>query len=108
MSECIPCDLAECRAAVFCAVTALDDEVAAWLTTSAAWDQRTHPSIKQFLRDIREYAVALERGGKVSPNIIFATAIRLGAKVHDQAVDARLEALREALSHYAHALKQDC
>lgn len=105
MNESNPRDLAACRAAVFSAVSALDDEVAAWLTTPAAWDQRTHPSIKQFLRDIREYVAALERGGKVSPNIIFATAARLGAKVHDQAVDARLHTLREALSRYAHALK---
>lgn len=76
----------------------------AWLASPAAWDQHTHPSLRQFLGDIREYATALERGGKVSPNIIIAAADRLAGKAHHPAVDRCLGAVRVALDDYVWAL----
>lgn len=92
------------RENLFRAIADLEHAVAAWLATPAAWDQRTHPSIRQFLVDIREYATALERDGKVSPNIIIAAADRLAGKVHDLEVDRCTGAVRTALDDYVQVL----
>ena len=94
----------EARDSLFRAIADLEQAVGAWLTTPAAWDQRTHPSIRQFLVDIREYADALQRGGKVSPNIIVAAAERLAGKVHHPEVDRCVGALRAALAEYVRVL----
>ncbi|WP_156369599.1 hypothetical protein [Duganella sp. Leaf126] len=94
----------DARACLFHAIADLEHVVAAWLTTPAALDQRTHPSIRQFLVDIREYATALERGGKVSPNIIVAAADRLAGKVHHPSVDQGVGAVRAALGDYVRLL----
>ena len=94
----------EARESLFRAIADLEHAVAAWLATPAAWDQRTHPSIRQFLVDIREYATALERDGKVSPNIIIAAADRLAGKVHDLEVDRCATAVRAALDDYVQVL----
>ena len=92
------------RESLFGAIAELEHAVAAWLATPAAWDQRTHPSIRQFLVDIREYATALERGGKVSPNIIIAATSRLAGKVHNPEVDHCAGAVRAALDDYVQVL----
>lgn len=92
------------RESLFRAIADLEHAVAAWLTTPAAWDQRTHPSIRQFLVDIREYSAALQCGGKVSPNIVVAAAERLAGKVHQPAVDQCVGAVRAALAEYVRLL----
>lgn len=92
------------RENLFRAIAALEHAVAAWLATPAAWDQRTHPSIRQFLVDIREYATALELDGRVSPNIIIAAADRLAGKVHDLEVDRCTGTVRAALDDYVQVL----
>lgn len=96
--------LAALRSLVFGAIAALEEGVGIWLTTPAAWDQRTHPSIRQFLRDIREYVTALERGGRVSPNIIYAAAERLATKINNPHIDELVHALRQALAAYVREL----
>ena len=95
---------ADARESLFGTIADLEHAVGAWLTTPAAWDQRTHPSIRQFLVDIREYCDALQRGGKVSPNIIVAAADRLAGKVHHPAVDRCVGAVRAALDDYMRTL----
>ncbi|MDR7052334.1 hypothetical protein J2X54_004839 [Duganella sp. 3397] len=94
----------EARESLFRAIDDLEQAVGAWLTTPAAWDQRTHPSIRQFLVDIREYSDALQRGGKVSPNIIVAAADRLAGKVHHPEVDRCAAEVRAALAEYVRVL----
>jgi len=94
----------EARESLFRAIADLEHAVAAWLATPAAWDQRTHPSIRQSLVDIREYSDALQCGGKVSPNIIVVLADRLAGKVHHPAVDQSVAAVRAALAQYVQVL----
>ena len=47
---------------------------------------------------------ALERGGKVSPNIIVAAADRLAGKVHDLEVGRCAGAVHTALDDYVRVL----
>lgn len=93
------------RAALFEAIATLDNGVDAWLRTPAAWDQRTHPAIRQYLRDIHDHVAAFELKGQLSPQVVTAEARRLGRLVSDARVDAQIEALIEALLHYQRALE---
>jgi hypothetical protein len=104
MSDRSQAPIAASRTLVFAAISALEEGVDLWLTTPAAWDQRTHPSIRQFLRDIREYVSALQRGGRVSPNIIYAAAERLATRINHPHIDELVHALRQSLAAYVREL----
>lgn len=81
------------------ALDALEESVLAWMKTSAAWDQRKHPTIFQFLRDIRLHTTAICCPGNVSTTILNLELDRLGNKVCCSDVDARIGDLRRDLSN---------
>jgi len=71
----------------------------AWMKTSAAWDQRKHPTILQFLRDIRLYTTAICAAGNVSPTILNLELDRLSKKVGCPVIDEKINDLRRDLSN---------
>ena len=92
-------------AALFDAIATLDSGVEAWLHSPAAWDQRIHPAIRQYLRDIHDHVAALELKRQLSPQVVSAEARRLGRLVNDAGVDAQIDAVIDALLHYQRALQ---
>jgi hypothetical protein len=78
---------------------ALDEAVLAWMKTSAAWDRRKHPTILQFLRDIRLYTTAICATGNVSPTILNLELDRLRKKVSCPVIDEKIDDLRRDISN---------
>ncbi|WP_322534539.1 hypothetical protein SR858_09850 [Duganella zoogloeoides] len=68
------------------------------MKTPAAWDERKHPTIVQFLRDIRRHTIGICGAGDVSLTILNLELDRLAKKVCCTDVDARIDDLRHALS----------
>jgi len=79
-------------------VDALEAEVGRWMTTHAAWDERRHATIIQFLRDIRVHATGICGPGGASVKILNLELDRLGKKVGSCAVDERIAVLRADLA----------
>lgn len=79
-------------------VDALEAEVGRWMTTHAAWDERRHATIIQFLRDIRVQATGICGPGGASVKILNLELDRLGRKVGSGRVDERIAGLRADLA----------
>lgn len=72
----------------------LEEAVLHWLSTYAAWDQRKHPIILQFLFDMRQYVQEVCHGSGSAGTIVELELDRLSKKVRDPNIDACILELR--------------
>lgn len=82
---------------VLASVSALQQEVQNWMSTSKAWDERKHPAILQFLKDIYVHCVNLNSRSGATLSVIKMELDRLDKKIADPTVHVQVEELKKAL-----------
>ena len=78
---------------------ALDAAVLQWMNTRAAWDERKHATVLQFLVDIRQEAASFYDPKTLSVVTINLQLDRLSKKIQDGTIDDRIADFRDNLAH---------
>lgn len=76
----------------------LEREVLNWMHTYRAWDERKHPAILQYIKDIREHCSELHEPGGLTVAAISMELHRLDTNLRDAEVNIRIAELQRALS----------
>lgn len=84
-------------AEVLAHVYVLQQEVQNWMNTFNAWDERKHPAILQFLKDIYAHCADFNSPAGVPLLVIKMELDRLDNKIADPTVHVQVEELKKAL-----------